>query len=189
MQDKPLAHGAYDLSALDERILDGRIQRKEIEKVVYEMQKSEYWIPCFTSDGRAGHGYVIAVVMALWIVSMLALGGFHNVIGLTCLLVSSAFTLLACFAAWGISVWVSEPLRDTYLNQREKNFTNVVEQFNNQKQGQGVKLEVGRYAAYLILRFSLPIRDLGVVMMHYARLRTQKKEEEVRRSQFDEEIL
>ena len=149
-----------------------------IEKFFYQLQKSEFWIPCFTSDGRENHGAIIAMILCVWLLAILLLGGFHRVIGVTDAIIAVSVTLLAYVMSIGISYWANDPLGVGYLKLRQNSFQEAARNFNSEHQGKGVQMEIGRYGAYIGLRFDSPIRDLGVMISQYKKLYNERKEKE-----------
>lgn len=91
-------------------------------------------------------------------------------------LVSAAALLFAYVASWGATHWVNNPISDTYLHEREREFNRIVDAWNAKHHDKDYKIEVGRYGAYLCLRFQTPIKKLGAFLMHYKRLHEREKE-------------
>lgn len=178
MHGNPLGHGAYDMTVLDDKVLEGRVTRDEIEKVVYEMNKSAYWIPAFPNDGRAGHGMIIMLVLLIWVSVMSLLGATHKVIGLDAILYVAGALLLGYIIGIGGYYWANNSIGDTYLHQREKAFIDIAEAFNKDVKDKSCKIEIGRYGAYITLRFSSPIKQLGALLMEYQRVYKNQKQKD-----------
>lgn len=184
-----LGHGGYDLSMLDDKVLEGQVTREEIEKVVYEMQKSEFWIPAFPNDGKAASGWIIVMVLGLWVSVFLLLGGIHQVLGLSAFLVTAGALLLAYVISVGAYYWAHNDIGDQYLTKREKSLIDVAEKFNAENSSRGFKIEIGRYGAYIALRFGTPIKQLGAMLMQYQRIYKKSKEADNIKKQQDADIL
>ena len=81
---------------------------------------------------------------------------------------------------------VNVPLSDNYLNERERNFNKVIDEFNERNAEKGLRIEAGRYGAYIALKFQTPIKKLGVFLMH---TKKQQEKEKPRLTQKDDELL
>lgn len=173
-----LAQGSYDLTTLDERIIENRIPKEVIEGVIQDFHKTDHWIPAFPLDGRSSYGTFIVSILAIWLIVMMLLGATHKVLTASGALVCGGALLLAYVCSWGISYWVNSPISDTYLTEREREFNKIVDEFNKKNDAKDYKLEVGRYGAYVILRFNTPIKALGNFLMHSKRLQERDKERE-----------
>lgn len=189
LHSTPLGHGAYDLSVLDEKLFDNKVKRENIETVIYEMQKSEYWIPAFPNDGRTSNGIFIVGVLLIWLAVFLILGLTHQVISLTSSLVTACVLVLAYVAAKGAYYWAHNPIGDEYLMKREKAFIDVAEKFNAEHPENEFKIEIGRYAAHIALRFSVPVKKLGSLLMQYQRVYKKKKDEEKAKIEQGDDLL
>lgn len=169
--------------------MDGKVTREEIEKLIYELNKSEYWIPAFPNDGRTSHSWIIVTVLCIWLFLFLFLGGTHQVTGLAAFLVTAGALLLAYLLAVGAYYWAHNPISDIYLNKRERAFIDVVEKFNTANSDRDFKVEVGRYGAYIALRFNAPIKQLGAMLMNYHRVYKQQQSKAEAKKQEDNDIF
>lgn len=189
MHSTALGHGAYDLTVLDEKVFDKQVSSEEIEKVIYELNKSEYWIPAFPNDGRASNGCLIIGVLLFWVAVFLILGGIHQVTSISSNVVTVCVLLLAYIAAKGAYYWAHNPIGDEYLMKREKAFIDIAERFNSENAEKSFKIEVGRYGAYIALRFSAPVKKLGAMLMHYQRTYKHQKEEDISKKHHKDDLL
>lgn len=172
-----LAHGAYDITKLDERILEGRITRDEVEALIKELYDCTHWIPAFPLDGRNSYGFMITAILAVWLLVFVILGFTHKVIGASGFLVICGSLLFAYVASWAAAYWVNNPIGDEYLTEREREFNRIVDLWNTKHQARDFKIEVGRYGAYLSLRFQSPVKKLGAFLMHFKRQHDKEKEQ------------
>lgn len=189
MRSTPLGHGAYDLTVLDEKLFGKQVSSEEIEKVIFELNKSEYWIPAFPNDGRASNGCLIMGVLLFWVSVFLILGGIHQVMGTSSILVTACVLLLAYIAAKGAYYWAQNPIGDEYLMKREKAFIDIAERFNSENAAKSFKIEVGQYGAYIALRFSTPVKQLGSMLMNYQRTYKHQKEEDISKNHHEDALL
>lgn len=185
----PLGHGAYDLSMIAEKVLEGHVDIEDVEKLVYEMQKSEYWIPAFPNDGKMPSGLVILVILGLWLALFLVLGGIHLVIGLSSILLTAGALLLAYVWSWASYYWIHSAIGDEYLIKREKAFIGLAERYNSANLEKNFKVEVGRYGAYIALRFNAPIKKLGALLMLYQRVYSNQQQKDAIEKQQDADML
>lgn len=173
---EPLGHGAYDLTKLDESLLENRIAKGAVEEVVYELYKNSHWIPAFPLDGRSSYGTIIVSILAIWLLVFMVLGATHRVIDSNGALITLGCLLLAYVVSWGLTHWVNSPISDSYLHEREREFNRVIDAWNSKHHDKDYKIEVGRYGAFLCLRFQTPIKKLGAFLMHYKRQQEREKE-------------
>lgn len=171
-----LGHGAYDLTKLDESLIEKRIEKAEVEAVIQDLYKSEYWIPAFPLDGRNSYGATIIAILAVWLLVFVLLGATHRVLTASSALVAGGALLLAYLASWAAQYWTNGPISDSYLHEREKAFNQVVDAWNKAKKNHDCSLEVGRYGAYICLRFQAPVKKLGAFLMHIKRQHDREKE-------------
>lgn len=174
---------------LDEDVLEGKAFKDEVEKVIYEMQNTHYWIPAFPNDGRTSYGWVIVVALSLWLGVFLFLGGAHHVTGLSAIIYTAGACLLAYLIGFGAYYWAHNPIGDKYLIKREKTLIDVAEAFNIAKLDREFKLEVGRYGAYIALRFSTPIKQLGALLLQYHRVYKKHKENDNQKQTQEADLL
>lgn len=147
-----------------------------MEQVIYELYKNSYWIPAFPLDGRNSYGTTIVAILTVWLLVFFLLGATHRVISASAALVGGGALLLAYVASWGVTLWVNAPISDSYLHEREREFNTIVDAWNAKYHDKDFKLEVGRYGAFLCLRFQTPIKKLGAFLMHYKRIQEREKE-------------
>lgn len=185
-----LGHGAYDLTKVDPRILESRIKREDLEEVIQQLYKNSYWIPAFPLDGRSSYGATILALLGVWLLVFVILGATHKVLSASGALVICGTLLFAYVATWGAAYWVNNPIGDTYLTEREREFNTIIDEWNKKNADKEYKLETGRYGAYLCLRFQTPVKKLGAFLMHFKRQHDREKEKDKpKRSPTQDDLL
>ena len=146
-----------------------------MEEVIHQLAKSDHWIPAFPLDGRNSYGTFILSILGVWLFVFIILGATHRVMSASSFMVLLGVLILAYVSTWALSHWVNNPMGDGYLTDREKAFSAIIDAWNAKKTDKDLKMEVGRYGAYLTLRFITPVKKLGAFIMHFKRLSDKEK--------------
>lgn len=179
---EPLGHGFYDLMNYNESLVENRVTTEELTVLFNDLSKSHYWIPKFPTEFRSHVGIVISIITIIWVSVFLFLGGTHYVIGVGGLLAAVAALVFALIAGRVMSTFIGSVLEASYLNNREKEFLNICDDWNEKMKEKGVRLDVGRYGAYIVLEFKKCLVGLGKYLM-----KAKKISETIKKRKADEQ--
>lgn len=171
----PLGHGSYDLLNYNEGLVDNRVTFDELSELFNELSKSAFWIPKFPGESRQNYGFLISVLLLLWVTVFLFLGGTHSVIGGFAFLAAGGALILGLISAKLASMLINGTLEESYLHEREKDFMKISDRWNDKFKSRGLHIDVSRYGAFLTLELKQPADKLGKFLMQASKLKALAK--------------